>query len=144
MPEITCPECGTEQNLVAIRRGADEFCPHCDFPLFWAATAMHTMQRGGSNDETLRRLPGAGGRRRIGSKICPECGELNPVGNVNCLRCGEELDPRVPEVEAPVIIAPAAKPIPVFIETPTIMPWWVWLFWATVVTSVVVAFVVTR
>lgn len=141
MPEITCPECGNEQLLVAVRRGADEFCTHCDYPLFWAASAVQTMSRGGNNDDTLRRLPGAGGRRRIGSKICPECGELNPIGNVHCLRCGSELDPREPEpAPEPEPVAPP-PPEPVVVDDRIVRPWWYWAFWATMAGSVILAFV---
>ena len=36
MPDLTCPECGQVTTLETVRRAADEFCPHCDYPLFWA------------------------------------------------------------------------------------------------------------
>lgn len=142
MHDVTCPECGHETSLVAIRRGAEEFCGHCDFPLFWAETAIPALTPGGNNSDTLRRLPGAGGRRRIGSKICPECGELNPVGNVHCLRCGEELDPRPAEPAAePVVMAPLPPPAPVWVEEPSGIPWFVWAFWATMSATLVLALV---
>ncbi len=34
---ITCPICGQVAELETIRMAADEFCPTCDFPLFWAS-----------------------------------------------------------------------------------------------------------
>jgi uncharacterized paraquat-inducible protein A len=126
VPEIVCPECGTRTELPAIRRSSDEFCSHCDYPLFWVSSAIPTMKPGVNSDATLRRLPGAGGRQRVGSKVCPDCGELNPVTETNCLRCRAELDPRPPE---PVIVAPP----PVVVErTPpppppppdVPIPWW--------------------
>ena len=40
MADIVCPECGLVTSLTAIRRAADEFCAHCDYPLFWAPTAL--------------------------------------------------------------------------------------------------------
>ena len=61
MAEIVCPECGLVTSLNAIRRAADEFCPHCDFPLFWAPAAAPLVAGSMPNDATLRRLPG---RRR--------------------------------------------------------------------------------
>ena len=82
MPDIVCPGCSRVTQLVAVRRAADEFCSHCDYPLFWAPTAVPMATPGASNLATLRRLPGAGGRQRVGSKVCPECGELNPLADV--------------------------------------------------------------
>ena len=128
MPEIVCPECGTRTDLPAIRRSSDEFCPHCDYPLFWVSSAVAVTKPGVNSDSTLRRLPGAGGRQRVGSKVCPDCGELNPVTETNCLRCRAELDPKPP---APVVIAPAPAPVvhtapppppPPPPEIP--IPWW--------------------
>jgi hypothetical protein len=106
MPNITCPECGQLTELLAVRRDAGEFCSHCDFPLFWAASSIPAMAPGANSDTTLRRLPGAGGRRRIGSKICPECGELNAMGLIHCTRCTAELDPK------PVVAIPTPPPLP--------------------------------
>ena len=45
MAEIVCPECGQVTTLTAIRRAADEFCAHCDYPLFWAPTAAAARRR---------------------------------------------------------------------------------------------------
>jgi len=140
MPEITCPECGHQANLVAIRRGAEEFCPQCDFPLFWASSAVPAMSKGSNSDNTLRRLPGAGGRRPVGSKICPGCGELNPVSNVDCLRCGVELDPRPPEpeTEPELVIAAFDPPTLVWVADPPEKPWLLWSIWAVSLVGVLV------
>jgi uncharacterized paraquat-inducible protein A len=127
VPEIVCPECGTRAELPAIRRSSDEFCQHCDYPLFWVSSAIAVTKPGANSDTTLRRLPGAGGRQRVGSKVCPECGELNPITETHCLRCRAALDPKEPE---PVVIAPA--PAPPVVQRPTPpppppvvpMPWW--------------------
>lgn len=125
MPDIVCPECGQVTHLVAVRRSADEFCGHCDFPLFWAPTAVPMAEPGASNLATLRRLPGAGGRQRVGSKVCPECGELNPLVETYCIRCQADLDPK----PAP---PPAPEPEPVVLEVPPPPPppaqpwWWPW------------------
>jgi len=116
MPDITCPECGQSTHLVAVRRDAAEFCSHCDFPLFWAASSIPAMSPGGNSDTTLRRLPGAGGRRRVGSKVCPECSELNPMGETHCIRCTSALDPKPVAPPPPAPLPPA--PAPVLIVTP--------------------------
>lgn len=121
MPDIVCPECGQVAHLVAIRRSAEEFCTQCDFPLFWAPSAVPTTTPGSSNAASLRRLPGAGGRQRLGSKICPECGELNPMVESYCIRCTADLDPKPvapPPAPAPVVAAP---PPP---EPEPDVPWW--------------------
>lgn len=125
MPDIVCPECGHEASFVAIRRSSDEFCPQCDYPLFWAPAAVPMATPGSSNLATLRRLPGAGGRQRVGSKVCPECGELNPVTETHCIRCGSDLDPKplpepTPEPIRTVMLPPPPAPPP----EPT-RPWWV-------------------
>ncbi len=129
MPEIVCPECGTRTELPAIRRSADEFCAHCDYPLFWVQSALAVTSPGVSSDATLRRLPGAGGRHRVGSKVCPECGELNPLGETHCLRCRADLDPKAPEPVVEVLPEPAPAPPPPPPPPPParrIPPWW-WL-----------------
>jgi len=122
MPDIVCPECGQTSSFVAIRRSSDEFCTQCDYPLFWAPSAIPMATPGSTNLATLRRLPGAGGRQRIGSKVCPECGELNPITETNCIRCSADLDPKpqpLPEPAPIQVIVPPAPPPP----APT-RPWW--------------------
>lgn len=125
MPDIVCPGCSRVTQLVAVRRAADEFCHHCDYPLFWAPTAVPMATPGSSNLATLRRLPGAGGRQRVGSKVCPECGELNPLAETFCIRCTADLDPK----PAP---PPAPEPEPVVLQVPPAPPppkppwWWPW------------------
>lgn len=127
MAEITCPECGHQTELASIRRSSEEFCSHCDFPLFWVPSNVPATVRGGNTDATLRRLPGAGGRHRVGSKVCPACGELNPLGETHCLRCAAELDPK--PVAPPVVIAappPPPPPAPEPEPEPITTPWWWW------------------
>lgn len=141
MADVTCPSCGTVTELPAIRRSADEFCPHCDYPLFWSRTEVATTVPGGNAATALRRLPGAGGRQRIGSKVCPECGELNPLGTIACLRCGADLDPKPPEPVVELPPAPEPEPLPEP-EPVKRTPWWWWLVLVAVLTAAVVAAVV--
>ncbi|MAT03656.1 MAG: hypothetical protein CL424_01230 [Acidimicrobiaceae bacterium] len=124
MPDIVCPECGHESSFVAIRRSSDEFCPQCDFPLFWAPTAVPMATPGSTNMATLRRLPGAGGRQRVGSKVCPECGELSPLTETHCIRCGADLDPKPVPAPEPEPIREVLVPPPPPPPEPT-RPWWV-------------------
>jgi hypothetical protein len=122
MPDIACPECGKVTRLVAIRRSADEFCTHCDYPLFWAPTAVAVGVGDESTETTMRRLPGAGGRQQLGSRVCPECGELNTLLAVYCIRCDAEMDP-APAPPPPPPEPPPPPPEPVAVKAP---PWWPW------------------
>lgn len=128
MPEIVCPSCGRAREFTTLRRHADEFCERCDYPLFWAPSTVPAPVPGVSSDTALRRLPGAGGRTRVGSKVCPHCGELNPLAEKLCLRCRNDLDPKPePEVvvaEPPPLMTPPPQPEPVVAQT---TPWWVWV-----------------
>ena len=134
MPDLVCPECGTVTTLPAIRRASDEFCSHCDFPLFWAPSAVPEATATASSDTTLRRLPGAGGRLIVGSRVCPTCGELNLLSAVLCVRCNGEMDP------APVV-APPPPPLPP--PAPVVKRrWWPWVVLAVVVVAGIVTAVV--
>jgi hypothetical protein len=128
MAEITCPECGHLTELVSIRRSSEEFCTHCDFPLFWVSSNVPTTTKGANSDSTLRRLPGAGGRNRVGSKVCPACGELNPLGETHCIRCTAELDPKPAPPPVVVVAAPPPPPPPEPEPEPEPIttPWWWW------------------
>lgn len=135
MADITCPECGLITTLPGIRRSADEFCRHCDYPLFWAPTALPVAAEAGSTEATLRRLPGVGGRRLIGTEVCHECGELNPMSETHCIRCGVDLHPAPPEPEP----EPLPPPLPPPPEAPPPEPrsrWWLWLILVVVVGAV--------
>ena len=70
MPDIVCPECGQVTSARRHPPAAEEFCTHCDYPLFWAPTAVAMATPGVSSETTMRRLPGAGGRQRIGTRVC--------------------------------------------------------------------------
>jgi len=141
MAEVVCPECGTHTDLPAIRRAAEEFCRNCDYPLFWAPSAVPATSRGGINhDSTLRRLPGAGGRHRVGTKVCPACGELNPLGIEFCIRCNTELDPKPSEPVVEVVVVPPPEPQPVPIPTKS-SPWWPWIVLAVVLTLAILAII---
>ena len=126
MPDIVCPECSQVTSLVAVRRAAEEFCTQCDYPLFWAPSAIPMASPGSSNAATMRRLPGAAGRRQIGTRVCPSCGELNPLKETHCVRCSTELDPKPIVFEAePVPVVRVLEPEPV-VEVVE-RPWWIWL-----------------
>lgn len=137
MADVVCPECGLVSTLPSIRRASDEFCNHCDFPLFWAPTAVPISVASDTNDTTLRRLPGAGGRLLIGTRVCPTCGELNSIGEKFCTRCHNDMDPQ-PE---PVVVIPPPPPPP---PPPPIKKrnWWPWIAAAAVTILVIVAIIV--
>lgn len=126
MPDIVCPECSQITSLVAVRRAAEEFCSQCDYPLFWAPSAVPMATPGSSNAATMRRLPGAAGRRELGSQVCRSCGELNPLKETHCVRCSIELNPK-PVVEQPVPVVQLLEPEPEPLPEPIERPWWIWL-----------------
>lgn len=142
MPDITCPECGQLAHHEVIERSHEEFCTQCDYPLFWAPSAVPLAAEGSSNAATLRRLPGAGGRRRIGNKVCPECGELNPMAQVLCLRCNADLDPKPPPPEPPVAVYVEPPPLPP--PEPARQSWYWWVLLAVMLALIFVVFVVVR
>jgi hypothetical protein len=132
MADIACPECGLVTSLIAIRRAAEEFCPHCDYPLFWAPTAVPLAIGSAASDATLRRLPGAGGRVLIGTLVCPECGEHNPMSGVDCIRCNSPLFPiyEEPQPEPPPPPLPPPPPPPAEARS-----WW----WLVILLTAIVA-----
>lgn len=138
MAEITCPECGHQTDLVSIRRSSEEFCTQCDYPLFWVSSNVPTTTKGANSDATLRRLPGAGGRTRVGTKVCPECGELNALGETYCIRCAAELDPK--PKPAPVVAAPPPPPPPAPEPEPEpiVTPWWWWPAAALIASAILI------
>ena len=130
MSEITCPECGQVSAITVIRRTADEFCTHCDYPLFWAPSSVPVAAGGPASDATLRRLPGAGGRMLIGTQVCPTCGELNPLAATHCIRCDTDFNP-------------PPEPEPVVIDEPNRWWWWVLAAILFVIVTIVVVLIVT-
>ena len=94
MPVITCPDCGMVTDIPLVNRTAEEFCVKCDFPLFWAGVSVGGPTHEHDTDANLRRLPGSGGKRALGTRSCPHCGELNELTAVICIRCNMDLDPK--------------------------------------------------
>lgn len=111
---VVCPECGTSAQVTLNRREAGDFCPRCDFPLFWVRSEV-LLDRAGA-EESLRRLPGTAGRRSVGSASCPTCTEANPVTASTCLRCGGPMElppaPRIIVAQPPPEPAPEPEPEP--------------------------------
>lgn len=135
MITITCPDCGNAAMFESMRRGADEFCPNCDFPLFWAKSDVPAGTLGDLVDATRRRLPGTGGRTTIGTRVCPECAELNRLSATHCIRCGADLDPPPP----PPPPEPEPEPVVVFVPPPPPPPPApTWPLWAAVAAGLVV------
>lgn len=106
---ITCPECGETSVIDPAQRRAEDFCPHCDFPLFWARSAVVAMA-GDATGASLRRLPGTVGRAATAFVACPHCGEPNSPIAVVCVRCGRPMVIEAPDPE------PEPEPEPVFEE----------------------------
>ncbi len=132
--QVTCPECGTVGVVALTRRDATDFCQKCDYPLFWtpARIMLGTDQ---VSEDSLRRLPGTGGRVTVGSIPCPHCSEANTLTAQVCVRCGGLMNPPPPpepepepEPEPVVELPPPPPPEP----SPS-TPWWVWVVGAATV-----------
>lgn len=128
---LSCPECGAIGSVDPTRRDAADFCPHCDFPLFWAKDRIPIGAPADAGDDSLRRLPGALGRVVIASVPCPHCNELNLPTAAYCVRCGSSMQPvpmPPPPPPAPVRLpAPAPPPPPPAAEKERLWIWWVLL-----------------
>ncbi|WP_426594380.1 hypothetical protein ACPPVS_02420 [Cellulomonas sp. McL0617] len=109
---LACPECGTVSTVHADRRLATDFCPTCDYPLFWARPSSGAGPDDGSSDDALRRAPGASGNALSATLACPACAELNVPTAVRCVRCGALMDPPPPPPPPPL---PEPAPAPVVI-----------------------------
>lgn len=106
---VECPSCGTSGGVDYARRDAADFCPVCDFPLFWSRDRVPAPDDLGSDGSGLRRLPGTAGRAALASLLCPWCTEPNPPSGELCVRCGEPLRP-VAAAPAPVVEEPELEP----------------------------------
>ncbi|WP_167736585.1 hypothetical protein [Nocardioides sp. 1609] len=136
---VTCPECGAVAEITVNRRESHDFCPRCDFPLFWTPAQL-VLSDAESATQALRRLPGTGGRVTVGSLACPHCAEANPITGSLCLRCGGDLHPVAPPpapAPAPVVVAPP----PPAAEPERSIPLWWWVL-GTITVFLLVAVVV--
>ena len=139
--QVTCPECGTITTVSANGRGASDFCPSCDYPLFWAGSSGSAGAAASTSEDALYRAPGTSGATTPSALACPACGERNPTSGDFCLRCGSDLHPAPP----PVPEAPAA-PQPIVINPPAqIVECSHWPSWAvaTIASLVTTVLVVT-
>ncbi len=112
---VVCPECGTRATVSTAARRASDFCPTCDYPLFWARTSGLPDEPADRPDDALRRAPGALGAVPVASIACPACGELNLPGARTCVRCGSPMDPPAP---APAPPLPEPEPEVVVVREP--------------------------
>ncbi len=120
---VVCPECGSVAEVTLNRRESGDFCPRCDYPLFWVRGEV-LLDRTGA-EESLRRLPGTAGRVSVGSATCPTCAEANKVDAVTCLRCGGPMVlPAAPVVQAP---PPPPPPAPAPEPEPERGDQWLWV-----------------
>lgn len=132
---VTCPECGAPAVVTLNRRQAEDFCRHCDYPLFWTPSLV-VLDGGNLGADSLRRLPGTTGRAMTASVACPHCAEPNPVTAVNCVRCGLAMQMAAPPPPPPTYVPPPPPaPLPVPVEKH--VPWWVWLIVGLIVAAAI-------
>lgn len=108
---LTCPECGTRTTVTLSRRDSQDFCPSCDYPMFWARPEQVAGLPDAGGDDARRRLPGASGASQLATVPCPSCGELNLPGAWLCIRC-----------DASMIVAPPPEPEPIPMPVPVVEP----------------------
>lgn len=123
---IVCPECGTPSAVALARRDADDFCPTCDYPMFWARPQDRTGGAQDGVDDARWRSPGASGASLIATVPCPACEELNVPSAAVCVRCGVSMVPPLPPVPVPVPQpVPYVPPVPPREPEPAErFPWW--------------------
>lgn len=123
---LTCPECGTRTPVTLSRRDAQDFCPSCDYPMFWARPEQVAGAPEPYGDDARRRLPGASGATQLATVPCPSCGELNVPGAWLCIRCDSPMVVAPPPVpEAPPMPEPVVVPEPVRVpQTTRSFPYW--------------------
>lgn len=134
---LTCPECGAPATVDPSRRDAADFCPHCDFPLFWSRERIPVGEAADAGEDALRRLPGALGRVVIASVPCPHCNELNLPSAVYCARCDLAMQytpPPPPPSVAVQLPAPEPPMLPLEEE-----PQRMWIWWVLLIAMVVLA-----
>jgi len=119
------------------RRDATDFCPHCDFPLFWAKDRIPIGGPADAGDDSLRRLPGALGRVVIASVPCPHCNELNLPSAAYCVRCGLSMQPAPVPPPPPPPPAPMRAPAPP--PPPPAEPERLWIWWVLLITVFLLA-----
>ena len=135
---IVCPQCGTVGEAALNRRDAGDFCRACDFPLFWTPSAV-VRDDGAGGGDSLRRLPGTGGRLTVASAECPTCGEPNALTAVVCIRCTNPMVLPVVEAETVVIdLPPEPEPEP----EPEGIAWWWWAIAAATLVALIALIVV--
>ena len=61
----------------------------------------------------------------IGTLVCPACGELNPMSEIDCIRCGSPLHPRRRRSRSPSR-PPPPPPAPEPLPEPRSW-WWLWV-----------------
>lgn len=131
--QVICPECGTQAIVSSGGRAATDFCPTCDYPLFWAASST-VRTTAVTTDEALKRSPGTSGTSAPSAIACPACGERNPPSADLCLRCGADLHPAPPPPPEP----PAAPEPVIVVPPPTIVECDHWPSWAVAILSATV------
>lgn len=140
--EVTCPECGTRASITVGARTSSDFCPTCDYPLFWAKGRAQQTE-GEESTDALYRAPGTSGAATPSAIGCPACGEQNPPTGQTCLRCHAELRPAPPPPPPP---PPAPEPTIVISPAPVVecdhWPSWAVAVLASAVTVVLATIVV--
>ena len=140
---IRCPSCSTDVPLTngSLQADAAGFCPHCDYPLFFAPTKNQLVVEE-NTEASLRRLPGTGGHVIVGKRTCPNCGENNEMKDTvtHCWRCDALLDPPPPPPKA--VEQPPPPPPPAPPPAPEPRNWWPWILGGVTAALLIVLLIV--
>lgn len=135
---LACPECGTQVTARTGRRLASDFCPTCDYPMFWARRSEAAVSV--PDGDSTRRSPGVQGTRQGARIACPACQEPNLPEALVCLRCGASmivpvvLPPVVPPPEPPVVVVEEVR-----CDHP---PTWQVVLWTALATAALTALII--
>lgn len=128
---LHCPRCDEQVTITGQRPRAEEFCPRCDYPVFFARQGLAAAR---STSAGRLRLPGTGGAADTYGRACPTCAEPNDLEAVVCRRCGGPMvlaPPPPPAPEPEPVVAP--PPPPPYVAPRPIAPFLVLLAVAVVV-----------
>ena len=101
MTSIECPQCHTVHQGDVSGRAAADFCPQCDYPLFFAP---ESAVEDGPGDAFVPAAEAATATANVATgpppavvddeeqRICTACLAANPLEAVFCGRCGHALD----------------------------------------------------
>lgn len=105
---FVCPRSGTDvQVSIPPRKSASEFCPQCDYPMFWALEVMAVTAKSKAGPAEQQPKPEPTETPHPVTKQRCSCGEFNAAMATYCNFCGTNLLGPGPSP----LVAPLAIPL---------------------------------